>query len=158
MPYQKTAGRSLSPQMSKQIGGEGCFFLSKRMLHDIDAYGLIRTTQLGTRAHSSTLDAGLSLVHDVQTAWRYGLKCGALLFDIKGFFDNVHKDRLAAILRNLGFPESMCSWTLSFLTNRRVQLTFNGEVTPEQLQPVGTPQGSPLSRCSLRCTLLLCST
>ena len=119
--------------------------VSKRMLHDIDAYSLIRTTQFGTRAHSSTLDAGLSLVHDVQTAWRYGLKCGALLFDIKGFFDNVHKDRLAAILRNLGFPESMCSWTLSFLTDRRVQLTFNGEVTPEQPQPVGTPQGSPLS-------------
>ena len=67
------------------------------------------------------------------------------MFDIKGFFDNVHKDCLAATLRNLGFPPSMCKWTLSFLSDRKVQLSFNGSVTPEGDQPVGTPQGSPIS-------------
>jgi pyruvate-formate lyase-activating enzyme len=32
------------------------------------------------------------------TAATSAVLCGALLFDIKGFFDNVHKDRLAAIM------------------------------------------------------------
>lgn len=79
-----------------------CFFkllekaVSKHMLFDIDAYSLIPTTQFGMRAFSCTLDAGLSLMHDVHVAHRGGLKCGALMFDIKGFFNNVHKDCLAA--------------------------------------------------------------
>ena len=39
----------------------------------------------------------------------------------------------------------MCEWMLSFLSNRKVQLSFNGSVTPEGDQPVGTPQGSLIS-------------
>lgn len=39
----------------------------------------------------------------------------------------------------------MCEWTLSFLSDRKVQLSFNGTMTPEGDQPVGTPQGSPIS-------------
>ena len=119
--------------------------VSKRMLYDIDAHRLIPTTQFGTRAFSCTLDAGLTLLHDVNVAHRGGFHCAALMFDIKGFFDNVHKDRLAAILVNLGFPPGMCRWTLSFLSDRKVHLVFNGQIGPERDQPVGTPQGSPLS-------------
>src|SRR6201996_4095452 len=70
---------------------------------------------------------------------------GPVSTNIKGFFDNVHKDCLMAILVNLGFPPGMCHWTLSFLSNQKVHLTFNGQVGPERDQPVGTPQGSPLS-------------
>ena len=119
--------------------------VSKRFLYDIDAHRLIPTTQFGTRAFSCTLDAGLTLLHDVHVAHRSGLHCAALMFDIKGFFDNVHKDRLAAILVNLGFPPGMCRWTLSFLSDRHVHLAFNGQMGPLGDQPVGTPQGSPLS-------------
>ena len=119
--------------------------MSKRLLYDIDHLKIIPTTQFGTRAFSCTLDAGLTLIHDVQTALAAKMKCGALLFDIKGFFDNVHKDRLAATLRNLGYPEGVTAWTLSFLSGRKASLSFNGLTTPEQDQPVGTPQGSPLS-------------
>lgn len=90
--------------------------MSKRLLYDIDHLKIIPTTQFGTRAFSCTLDAGLTLIHDVQTALAAKMKCGALLFDIKGFFDNVHKDRLAATLRNLGYPEGVTAWTLSFLS------------------------------------------
>ena len=119
--------------------------MSKRFLHDVDHFGIIPTTQFGTRAFSCTLDAGLALTHDAQTALAAKTKCGALFFDIKGFFDNVHKDRLAATLKNLGYPKGVTAWSLSFLSERRVTLSFNGLTTPEQDQPVGTPQGSPLS-------------
>ena len=67
------------------------------------------------------------------------------MFDIKGFFDNVHKDHLVGTLRNLGYSDGVSRWVLSFLTNRKVVLSLNQEDTPEQDQPVGTPQGSPVS-------------
>ena len=119
--------------------------MSKRFLFDIDKFALIPTTQFGTRAFSSTMDAGITLLHDVEHALRSGKKCAALLFDIKGFFDNVHKDRLAATIKNLGYSDGVKAWVLSFLSARRVRMCFNGITASEQDQPVGTPQGSPVS-------------
>ena len=86
----------------------------------MDKHRLIHTTQFGTRAHSSTLDAGLTLMHDVQSAMRAKRKCAALLFDIKGFFDNVHKNRLKGIMRNLGYSDGVQAWVFSFLQDRKV--------------------------------------
>ena len=117
----------------------------KRFLYDIDKYSLIPTTQFGTRAFSCTMDAGITLLHDVEHALRNGQKCAALLFDIKGFFDNVHKDRMAATIGNLGYSDGVKAWALSFLSARRVRMAFNGTTAEEQEQPVGTPQGSPIS-------------
>ena len=56
--------------------------VAKRMQHDIVAHELIPTTQFGGRLHSSCLDAGITLILDVQTAHAVGLKVGILLFDI----------------------------------------------------------------------------
>ena len=46
---------------------------------------------------------------------------------------------------NLQLPEKVKTWTQSFLENRQLQLTFNGQI--EELSPVktGVPQGSPVS-------------
>jgi hypothetical protein len=119
--------------------------VSKRLLFAIDKYELIPTTQFGTRAFSSTLDAGLTLMHDVQAAMRRKEKVGILLFDIKGFFDHVKRDRLKRIMENLGFPREYCEWAHSFLSDRKVRLSFNNFTSDEMGQPVGTPQGSPVS-------------
>jgi hypothetical protein len=54
----------------------------KRMQHNIMKHELIHTNQFGGRVHSSCLDVGLALIHDVQEAHRKGLKVGILLFDI----------------------------------------------------------------------------
>ena len=119
--------------------------MSKRFLYDIDKHRLVPTTQFGTRAFSSTLDAGLTLTHDVQCALQAKRRCAALLFDIKGFFDTVHRERLVETIRNLGFSDGVARWTRSFLTERWVTLTFNGITVANQDQPVATPQGSPVS-------------
>lgn len=92
--------------------------MSKHFLHDVDHFRIIPTTQFSTRAFSCTLDAGLALTHDAQTALAAKMKCRALLFNIKGFFDNIHKDHLAATLENLGYPEGVTAWTLSFLSEQ----------------------------------------
>jgi hypothetical protein len=119
--------------------------VSKRLLFAIDKYELIPTTQFGTRAFSSMLDAGLTLMHNVQAAMRRKEKVGILLFDIKGFFDHVKRDRLKGIMENLGFPREYCEWAHSFLSDRKVRLSFNNFTSDEMGQLVGTPQGSPVS-------------
>jgi hypothetical protein len=119
--------------------------VAKRMQHDIVAHELIHTNQFGGRAHSSCLDVGLTLLHDVQSAHRAGLKAGILLFDVRGFFDNVNHGRMSAILENSGYPLELVRWSAAFLADRRVRLSFNNSVSEERGQPIGVPQGSPLS-------------
>jgi hypothetical protein len=93
---------------------------------------------------SSCLDTGLTLIHNVQTAHANGLKVGILLFDVRGFFDNVNHARLTTIIRNMGFAPSLAQWTELFLANWKVHLQFNNITLDQQEQPVGVPQGSPL--------------
>lgn len=57
----------------------------------------------------------------------------------------MHRERLVETVRNLGFSDRVARWTMSFLTDWRVTLTFNGITVADQDQPVGTPQGSPVS-------------
>jgi hypothetical protein len=117
----------------------------KRMQHDIVKHELIQANQFGGRAHSSCLDAGLALLHNVQEAHRQGLKCGILLFDVRGFFDNVNHGRMTAILENLGYAPELVRWSEVFLRDRKVCLSFNNVIAEERGQPIGVPQGSPLS-------------
>jgi hypothetical protein len=119
--------------------------VAKRMQHDIVKHELIHANQFGGRAHSSCLDAGLALIHDIQDAHRRGLKVGILLFDVRGFFDNVNHGHMTAILENLGYPPELVRWSEAFLKDRKVRLSFNNVISGERGQPIGVPQGSPLS-------------
>jgi hypothetical protein len=119
--------------------------VAKHMQHNIVVHKLIHTNQFGGRAHSSCLDAGLTLLHDVQSAHRAGLKAGILLFDVRGFFDNVNHDRMTAILENSGYPPELVRWSKAFLQDRRVCLSFNNSTSEERGQPIGVLQGLPLS-------------
>ena len=89
--------------------------IAKCMQHEIVAHELIPTNQFGGWMHSSCLDAGLTLLHNVQRAQQVGLKCSILLFNIKGFFDNVTHDRMVNILRKLSYSHETVNWTDSFL-------------------------------------------
>jgi hypothetical protein len=119
--------------------------IAKWMQHDIVAHELIHTNQFGGHAHSSCLDTGLTLLHDVQSVHRAGLKARILLFDVRGFFDNVNHGRMMAILENSGYPPELVHWSEAFLRNRKVRLSFNNSTSEERGQPIGVLQGSPLS-------------
>ncbi|KAG5221479.1 Muscle M-line assembly protein [Salix suchowensis] len=106
---------------------------------------LVPTNQFECRDKSLTIDAGITLMHDIQSGWKKGLTATALVFDIKGFFDHVHHGRLVEVLRLAGFPPQIRTWIQSFLSNRQVSIWINGSNTPPSPTSVGIPQGSPLS-------------
>jgi hypothetical protein len=118
--------------------------VAKRLQHNIVTHELIPTNQFGGCTHSSCLDTGLTLIHNVHTAHANGLKVGILLFDVRGFFDNVNHACLTTIIHNMGFAPSLAQWTELFLANWKVHLQFNNITLDQQEQPVGVPQGSPL--------------
>jgi hypothetical protein len=119
--------------------------IAKMIYRDMTKHVLVPTNQFGGRNTSSTLDAGLALLHDVQTAHQIGLKTGILLFNIQGFFDNINHDRLVHTFENLGFAPELVRWCHSFLKDRTVRLKFNGNTSDPFDFAVGTPQGSPIS-------------
>jgi hypothetical protein len=119
--------------------------VAKLIYRDMSRHSLVPTTQFGGRNSSSTLDAGLTLVHDIQSAHHAGLRTGLLLFDIQGFFDNVNHERLVSVFENLGFAPELVNWCRPFLSDRTVRLKFNKRTSDPFDFVVGTPQGSPVS-------------
>ena len=100
----------------------------------------------------------LTLVHDVQAAHVAGLKAGMLLFNVKGFFHNINHEweRTVSILHNIGFNKYTTKWMRDFLHEQKVHLKFNCITLEERIQPVGVPQGSPLSPVLSIITCLVC--
>ena len=117
----------------------------KLIYRDMTKHLLVPTSQFGGRNASSALDAGLTLLHDIQSAHQAGLRTGILLFDIQGYFDHINHDRLVKIFTDLGFAPELVRWCKSFLTDRTVKLRFNGKTSDPFEFEVGTPQGSPVS-------------
>ncbi len=91
--------------------------VAKCLLFDADKHSLLPTSQFSTHAFSCTINAGLTLLHDIQTHMRTGDCCAALLFNIKGFFNHVHRKHMAHTLQILSFAELIAAWVDSFLAD-----------------------------------------
>ncbi len=98
--------------------------------------GLIPTNQYDSRESSSAFDAViLALLHNTQFGLARKLRCGALLSDIQGFFDDIKNNRLVALVRRLGF---LLDRVPSFLEVHTVRLHFN-ELTADHPFRSGRP-------------------
>jgi len=87
----------------------------------------------------------MCLTHSIQSCVKTGHVGALILFDIQGFFDNLHANRLTQLVTSLGFAPSLCHWVQSFLTDRHITMSINGKPSLELVLNHGTPQGSPLS-------------
>jgi hypothetical protein len=119
--------------------------IAKLIYRDMSTHDMVPTTQFGGRNALSTLDAGLTLLHNIQAAHQSGFRTGILLFDIQGFFDNINHDQLVKVFTDLGFAPELVSWCKLFLEDQTVQLKFNGQTSDPFDFETGTPQGSPVS-------------
>ena len=117
------------------------YLLYREIIH----HDLIPTNQFSGHMASSTLDAGLTLLHDIQIVHVAGLQTGLLLFDIQGFSNNVNYDRLIQVMADLYFFQELVAWTCSFLAEQMVRLKFNGHTSDPFHSDIGTPQGLPIS-------------
>ena len=77
------------------------------LYREIIEFNLLTTNQFGGYMASSMLDAGLTLLHNIQAAYAAGLCTGLLLFNIQGFFNNVNRERLTQIISDLGFAHKL---------------------------------------------------
>jgi hypothetical protein len=109
------------------------------LLHDLNLYSLLPPNQFGSRDYHCAVDAIMCLAHQAEMAIKTGHCAALILFDIQGFFNNLNVDRLISTMTNLGFPNAICAWTHSFLTDRCVQMTFNGFTSDATTISHGTP-------------------
>lgn len=109
------------------------------------SFGWYPSTQFGARPNSSTIDAIMTYVHDVEAARNHGMVTSVLMFDISGYFDNVNHNRLIHEMRRKRIPLQLVKWTASFLTDRQAAICLDG--IRGEMEPISTgiPQGSPAS-------------
>lgn len=119
--------------------------VARRLTYLASRYDLVPPNQFGGRASSSTSDALLTFISDIQSAWNHGYATSALTFDIKGYFDFVNHNRLLCELRRKKVPLPYIKWAASFLSDREAAVCIDGKVGKMERVENGIPQGSPIS-------------
>lgn len=119
--------------------------LAKRLGILADTGPLLHDSQMGGRTKRSAVDTALLLTDYVERNRAKGKKTSVAFLDVKGAFDHVAKNRLLRTLIKLRLPHSIIRWTKSFLEQRRIQLSFDGQIEETTEVETGVPQGSPIS-------------
>jgi len=119
--------------------------VATRLGYLAETTNLLYPEQIGGRSRKSAIDAALALTHDIQLATNRGLESSCLFMDIKGAFDRVSKNQLLGFCQKLGLPISLCRWILSFMSERYIQLVFDGDRDTKTNIETGISQGSPVS-------------
>jgi hypothetical protein len=101
--------------------------LAQRLSYLAETTTLLHPSQIGGRLHKSAVDTALLLTTEIELNKKLNRKTSTLLLDVKGAFDHVAKNQLLAILHKLRLPTSLISWVSSFLSNRFLGLSFNGQ-------------------------------
>ena len=101
--------------------------------------------QYGCRTSRSAVDAVGVAIAQVQEAWKRGIIAGALLMDVAAAFPSVARGCLLRKMRNARVDECLVRWTDSFMHDRRVIMSIDGQDGEEMGVNTGLPQGSPVS-------------
>ena len=93
------------------------------------------------------MDAVGVTIAQVQEAWGRGRVVGALLMDVAAAFPSVARGCLLKNMRNADIDECLVRWTDSFMRDRRVIMSVDGQDGEPMAMEVttGLPQGSPIS-------------
>ena len=119
--------------------------LAQRLGYLAETTPLLHHSQIGGRLKKSAIDAALLLTNEIELNRRAKRKTSTLFLDVKGAFDHVAKNQLLAILQKLRLPTSLIAWVSSFLANRELRLSFDGQLEEFSKIETGIPQGSPIS-------------
>src|ERR1700709_2419031 len=106
---------------------------------------LIHDVMFGFRPEHSTEQAMVYLLEEIHSNWRQNKHTAAAFMDVEGAFDNMDHNTLIRTLEIGGVPPCLITWISSFLSNRKLQLGFDGRTSTPHNNNSGAPQGSPLS-------------
>ena len=101
--------------------------------------------QYGCQARRSAVDAVGVVIAQTQEAWNRGCVVGALLMDVAAAFPSVARGCLLRKMRDWGIDECLVGWTDSFMRERRVIMSVDGQDSAPLEVITGLPQGSPIS-------------
>ena len=110
-----------------------------------EARGGFHPGQYGCRAKRSAVDAVGVAIAQVQEVWKRGVIAGAILMDVAAAFPSVARGCLLRKMRRAGVDECLVRWTDSFMRDRRVIMSVDGQDGQEMGVSTGLPQGSPVS-------------
>ena len=119
--------------------------VATRISYEIGKYSLVPHEQFGGRSNSSCIDAAMSLVHDIESAWKHGQVVSILAIDIGRSFDNVNHKRLVRVVYKMGFALPVVRWIKSFISDRKAAIRLDGNTSQPRSIASGIPQGSPIS-------------
>jgi len=105
----------------------------------------IHPSQLDGLKFKSTTDAGVALIHIVQSEWSKGKSSSSLVFDISQFFPSLNHNLLSRILDKAGFNPKVTSFFTNYLVSRRTKYMWNDFSSSQFDINIGVSQGSALS-------------
>lgn len=113
-----------------------CNFLNK--------YNLINDNQHGFRVNRSTESAIVSFLQYIYDHLDRNEHVASLFFDFSRAFDSVDISIISKKLYDIGIRGVPLDWIVSYLSNRKIVIKLNGNVSPEFSVNLGVPQGSVL--------------
>lgn len=107
--------------------------IARRLSYWAETYDLLPAYQFGARPRRSC---------EIKEAWRRGKVLSLISFDLKGAYNGVPREVMAARLALRGIPTNVVKWVTSFCSNRRAIVVMNGfETEALDIAFPGLPQG-----------------
>ena len=115
--------------------------LARRLsiLIELPSLDLLYFDQMGSRQRKLSINLVLLLVHNIQAAKNRNKKTSTIFMDVKGAFNHISTNQLLKISIKLGLPISLIKWIYLFLSNRKIILAFDGELSQIMPIEVGIP-------------------
>lgn len=106
--------------------------------------GKISVNQHGFMKNKSTTSNLFEYTNYIAQAMDEGLEVHVIYNDFVKCFDRLRHDKILKKLNDSGFPPVLVQWFKSYLTNRSLEVVFNGKKSAKFTQTSGVPQGSVL--------------
>ena len=155
-PILKPGAKTIAPSSFRPISllsvvGKLCERLVlRRLVHRVEASGVLPPTQSGFRKLHSTLDCISRLSLAVHDALGSGDGLLAAFVDVEKAYDTVWRTALLVKLHKAGVRGRLFRWLRDFLSGRSQRVLLDGSASSWRTLEDGVPQGSVLS-----CTLYL---
>jgi ribonuclease HI len=119
--------------------------IQKRLEYIVNEKNLLHGSQCGFRKRQGTIDVLLQLEHQIKGCMTDGKICVVVYIDLKSAFDTVWSDGLIYKLMKGGIKGKMLNWLSNYMSNRKIIVSVDGQLSDEVTLNAGTAQGAVLS-------------